>query len=223
MENLKNNSQQEPEFSICDPACAIYSPQIIEAWRDDIAIQPNVNDEYSESFVKLISIYHPNQNSKRKNLKEFRLRNLLSYSFFFGLGVTIFHKEYARRLLYGLNEGWSRTVLFWLDEVKNSGHENNNKVWNHAINILTVYAGAVWPDAVGTDANEDLIKHNAPIAGFTPAIRLGLSDHKFAVELFEGADDERRACDDDALLERINRIKRFISNSYSQKETCTNN
>ena len=90
-------------------------------------------------------------------------------------------------------------------------------------NILTVYAGTVWPDAVGLDANEDLIKHNAPIAGFTPAIRLGLSDPDFAVELFEGAEDERRSCNDDELLERIDRKKKFISNSYSQKETCTNN
>jgi hypothetical protein len=221
--NLKNNSHQEPEFSIYDPACAIYSPQIIEAWIDDIAMQPKINDEQVESFVKLIPIYHPNQNSKRKNLKEFRLRNLLSYSFFFGLGVTIFDKEHARRLLYGLNEGWSRTVLFWLDEVRNSDQKNNNKIWNHAINILTVYAGTVWPDAVGLDANEDLIKNNAPIAGFTPAIRLGLSDPDFAVELFEGAEDERRSCNDDELLERIDRKKKFISNSYNQKETCTNN
>ena len=223
MANLKNNSQQEPEFSIYDRACAIYSPHIIEAWRDDIGIQPKVNDEYAESFVKLIPIYYPNENIGRKTLKEFRLRNLLSYSFFFGLGVTIFDKEHARRLLYGLNEGWSRTVLFWFDEVKNSAQENNNKNWNHAINILTVYAGAVWPDAVGLNANEDMIKQNAPIAGFTPAIRLGLSDPEFAHELFEGALDERKKCSDDALLERIDRKKRFISNSYNQKETCKNN
>lgn len=223
MDNLNRNSQQEPDLSIYDPACAIYSPHIIEAWRDEIEFQPKFNDQFAESFMKLIPIYYLDGNRELPGLKEFWLRNLLSYSFFLGLGVTIFEREYALRLLYGLNEGWSRTVLFWFGEVKNSGQENKNKLWIHAINILTVYAGKVWPETIGLDADEDLVKQSAPIAGFTPAIRLGLSDPEFACELFEGAFDERKKCDDESLVERINRTKNFISNSNCQKETSSSN
>jgi hypothetical protein len=223
LDNLNKNSEQEPELSIYDPACAIYSPHVIEAWRDGIDFQPEFNDQFTESFMKLIPIYYLAEDREFSGPKEFWLRNLLSYSFFLGLGVTIFKREYALRLLYGLNEGWSRTVLFWFDEVKNSGQENKNKLWIHAINILTVYARTVWPGTIGLEANEELIKQSAPIAGFTPAIRLGVNDPEFACELFEGALDERKKCDNENLVKKINRIKNFISNSYCQKETSSSN
>ena len=71
--------------------------------------------------------------------------------------------------------------------------------------------------------NEDLIKKSAPVAGFTPAIRLGLNDPEFACQLFEGAFDERQKCNNGDLVGRINRIKDFILNSHSQKETSSTN
>jgi len=65
-------------------------------------------------------------------------------------------------------------------------------------------------EAVGSDANEVIVKQRATIASFTPAIRLGLNDLEFAQALFEGAIGERENCDDEKLVGRINWIKATI-------------
>ena len=81
--------------------------------------------------------------------------------------------------------------MFWINQIKLSKQEDNSQLWNHTINVITESAGSAWPAMVGPDADGELIKQSAPIAGFTPAIRLGLNDPSFASKLFEGAFDER--------------------------------
>ncbi len=46
MSNLKKRPQQEPEVSIYDPECVVYSPHIIAEWLNNIDFAPNNNDKY---------------------------------------------------------------------------------------------------------------------------------------------------------------------------------
>ena len=222
MTDFNKEPKQEPELSIYDSDCAIYSPHVIEEWKRTVDTTPEYNDQYVSSLITLVQYCHE-KNKKDPDSKEYCLRNIISYSFFFGLGITIFEKKFAQQIISGLSEGWSRRILFWLHQIKLSKQEDNSQLWNHAINVITESAGSAWPEMIGPDSNEELIKQSAPIAGFTPAIRLGLNDPDFAGKLFEGATDERKKCDDENIVKRINWMKAFILNSKSQEEASKYN
>ena len=88
---------------------------------------------------------------------------------------------------------------------------------------LTVFTGDQSPGTTGPDADKELVRERMPIAGLTPAIRLGLNDPVFAKELFQGGIDEKENCPDDELIARIEWMKEYVFNSYSQKETQSTN
>jgi len=218
MSNLKRKPQQEPDVSIYDPECVIYSPELLEEWVDTVECKPKDYELYVDSFLTLLPEYCCEEDGKLPGPPEFWQRNVLSYSFFFGLGITIFDKEFAKNLFYGLTEGWSKLALFWLNEVQKSDHEDSTHLWGHAVNVLSIQTAATSPETVGLDANEKLVKQRATIAGFTPAIRLGLNDPEFAQALFDGAVDERENCDDENLVGRINWIKATIVDAWGRSQ-----
>ena len=222
MTEFNKESKQEPELSIYDPDCAIYSPHIIEEWKRTIETTPDSNDQYVSALITLVQ-YNHEKNREYPESKEYWTRNIISYSFFFGIGITIFEKKFAQQIISGLSEGWSRRILFWLNQIKLSKQEDNAQLWNHTINVITESAGSAWPEMIGPDADGELIKKSVPIAGFAPAIRLGLNDSEFAEKLFEGALDERNKCNDKNIVKRLNWMKTFILNSKSQEETSKYN
>jgi hypothetical protein len=221
MSNLKRKPQSE--LSIYDPECVVYSPEVIINWIETIAFKPGDYERYADKFLILIAAYCVEENGKLPGPPAFWQRNVLSYSFFFGLGITIFDREFAKNLLYGLTEGWSRCALLWLNEVWKSDHEDNTRLWAHAVNVLSAQIAATSPETVGPNANEKLVKQRAIIAGFTPAIRLGLNNPELAQELFEGAVDEREDCDDENLIGRINWIRSYIADAWDKNKARHSN
>jgi hypothetical protein len=223
MSNLKRKPQQERKVSIYNPDCAVISPDVITDWLDDIELKPKDYEKYADDFLTVIPSYYCEGDEELSGPPEFWQRNLLSYSFFFGLGVTIFDRHLAKNLLFGLAEGWSRYVLFWLSEVRKSDYLCNNHLWTHAVNVLTALTGVASPDTTGPDTNAELVKQRATISGFTPAIRLGLNDPEYARALFEGATGERDKCDDEELESRIYSIQTLIQDAYSKNQARSSN
>ena len=93
----------------------------------------------------------------------------------------------------------------------------------HAVNVLTVLTGIASPETTGPSTDEELVKQRATISEFTPAIRLGLIDPKFARAFFEGAIDEREKCDDEELDARIDFIHAFIQDACSKNLARSSN
>ena len=89
--------------------------------------------------------------------------------------------------------------------------------------MLSVFTEGYSPETTGPNADAKLVRERMPIAGLTPAIRLGLNDPEFAKQLFEGGIDEREKCDDKELAGRIEWMKEYVFNSYSQDETRSTN
>ena len=223
MNNLQRTPQQEPDALIYDPECAVQSPDVVEDWVKSLGVYSDDCRKLMDGFLVLTPYYHANEDGTFPGAPEYWQRNLLSYSFYLGLGITIFNRNLAFYLLYGLTEGPSKGVLFWLNEVKNSSYSDKVQQWHHAVNLLTVFTGYQSPGTTGPDADKELVRERMPIAGLTPAIRLGLNDPEFAKELFEGGVDEKENCPDDELIARIEWMKEYIFNSYSQKETQSSN
>ncbi len=223
MNNLQRKPQQEPNALICHPECAIYTPEIIRSWGNNLGSYPDHYEKLVDGFFILIPSYCEDEDGNFSGPPEFWQRNLLSYSFYLGLGLTIFNRELARNLLYGLTEGPSKFVLFFLNETKKYCSSDKVEQWHFAVNVLTYFTQVASPETTGPDTNAVLLRARAPIAGFTPAIRLGLNDPDFAEVLFEGAVDEREKCDDEELIARIDWIKAFVIDTHKKQETRSNN
>ena len=157
MSNLKRKPQQERKASIYNPDCAVISPDVIADWLDGIEFKPKDYEKYADDFLTVIPHYCCEGEGALSGPPEFWQRNLLSYSFFFGLGVTIFDRQLAQTLLFGLTEGWSRYVLFWLNEVRKTDYLYNTHLWIHAVNVLTALTGVASPDTTGPDTDEELV------------------------------------------------------------------
>ena len=223
MSNLQRKHKQVTDISIYEPECAIHSPELLQDWADSLQVTSEFNEQFVVGILNLIPGYCCQEDRKLPGLPEFWQRNILSYSFYFGLGLTIFDRQLARDLLYGLVEGPSRKLLFWLNEVSKHDHPDLFSLWVHAINLLTVFTSIVSPETTGPNADERLAKERGAIAGFTPAIRLGLSDPEFAGALFQGALDEKEKCGDVELIERIKWIKATILDSFNKNRTRSSN
>ena len=223
MKKLQRESQQDQNLLICHPECPIYTPDLIRLWGNDLDLNPDYYEKLVNGFLSLIPSYCEDGEGNLPGTPEFWQRNLLSYSFYFGLGLTILNRELAQKLIYGLTEGPSKFVLFFLNETKDYGSLNKVEQWNFVVNVLTYLTDKASPETTGSDADAGLLRSRAPIAGFTPAIRLGLNDPEFAEVLFEGAVDEKEKCDDEELIDRIDWIKWFVINTHKKQETCSNN
>ena len=223
MANLQRRSQQEPAVSIYDPRCAVNSPELIRSWVASLDTCTEFCERLAKGFFTLIPYYYVREDGTFPDPPEFWQRNLLSYSFYFGLGVTIFNRHFAQYLLYGLTEGPSKVVLLLFNEVKGVGYSDKVQQWHHAVNLLTVFTGDHSPETTGPDADKELVRERMPIAGLTPAIRLGLNDPELAEALFEGAVDEKEKCGDEELVARIEWMKEFIFNAHNQNETHSTN
>jgi hypothetical protein len=223
MNNLQRRPEQEPDALLYDPKCAVQSPEAIRSWAKDLGIDPRDCRKIMDGFLILIPFYHANEDGTLPNSPEYWQRNLLSYSFYLGLGITIFKRDIAFYLLHGATEGCSREALFWLNEVKKSGCQDKVQQWHYAINVLSVFTEGYSPETTGPNADAKLVRERIPIAGLTPAIRLGINDPEFAKQLFEGGIDEREKCNDEELAGRIEWMKEYVLNSYSQKETQSSN
>ncbi len=223
MSNLKRKPQQVPDVLICEPECAVYSPHVIEEWVIGVEFKPDDYEQYADYFLTVIPRYYCEEDGSLSGPPEFWQRNILSYSLYLGLGVTIFDRPYAHKLLHGLNKEWIGSALCWLDEVGRTDHGDNAQLWNHAVNVLAFFAGQVSPEAAGSDADEESVKQETPIAGFAPAIRLGLNNPEFAEALFEGAVNEQENCDYDNLIARIDSMKAFIGDAWSKNQARFSN
>jgi hypothetical protein len=223
MSNLKRKPQEGPDVSIYEPECAVYSPHVIEEWVDGVEFKPRDYEQYADFLLTVIPHYCCEEGGSLSGPPEFWQRNVLSYSFFLGLGVTIFKRPFAHGLLCGLVEGWSREALVWLYTVGKIDHADNAQLWNHAVNVLTFFTGEASPETTGPDADEELVKQRASIAGFTPAIRLGLNSPEMAVALFEGAVNEREKCDDAKLVGRLDWMKAYIADAFRKDQARSSN
>ena len=223
MSNLQRKYKQVPDISIYEPECAVHSPELLQDWADSLQVTSEFNEQFVVGILTLIPDYCCQEDRKLPGPPEFWQRNILSYSFYFGLGLTIFDRHLARTLLYGLVEGPSRYLLFWLNEVNAHNHPDLFSLWTHAINLLTVFTSRASPETTGPDTNEELVKQRASISGFTPAIRLGLTDPEFARALFQGALDEKEKCGDEELAERIKWIKATILDSFIKNHARSSN
>ena len=114
-------------------------------------------------------------------------------------------------------------MLLLVNEVKRVGYSDKVQQWHHAVNLLTVFIGDHSPETTGPNADKELVRVRTPIAGLTPAIRLGLNDPEFAKELFEGGVDEKEQCGDEELVARIEWMKEYIFNAHNQEETHSTN
>jgi len=186
-------------------------------------VTSELNEQFVVGILALIPDYCCQEDHKLPGPPDFWQRNILSYSFYFGIGLTLFDRQLARDLLYGLVEGPSRYLLFWLNEVSKHKHPDLFSLWIHAINLLTVFTSRASPETTGPDTGEGLVKQRASISGFTPAIRLGLNDPEFARALFQGALDEKEKCGDKELVERIKRIKATILDSFNKNQARSSN
>ena len=136
MNYLQNKPRQDQNVLICHPECPIYTPDLIRQWGNDLDLYPDYYEKLADGFFGLIPSYCEDGEGNFAGLPEFWQRNLLSYSFYFGLGLTIFNRELAQKLIYGLTEGPSRFVLFFLNEIKGYGSLNKVEQWNFAVNVL---------------------------------------------------------------------------------------
>ena len=93
------------------------------------------------------------------------LRNIISYSFFFGLSLTLHDREFARYILYGLSEGWSRRALYWLEQVKRTDHDINTHLWGHAINVLTILTREMSPRESAPDVDPKVLNEVGRLVG----------------------------------------------------------
>ena len=223
MANLQRRPQQEPDVSIYDPDCAVYTPELIRSWVNNLDACPEFCERLANGFFKLIPYYYAREDGTFPDPPEFWQRNLLSYSFYLGLGVTIFNRQLAQYLLFGLTEGPSKVALLLFSEVKRVGCPDKVQQWHHAVNVLTYLTETISPETTGPDADAELVRERMPVAGLTPAIRLGFNDPEFAGALFEGAVDEKEKCGDEELVARIEWMKEFIFNAHSQEETYLTN
>ena len=223
MNNPQRTPQQEPDVSIYDPECVVNSPHIIAEWLNNIDFAPNNNDKYLEYFTTLISEYCCEEDGTLPGPPEFWLRNVLSYSFFFGLGVTIFDRNHARKMSYALKEEENRHLSYWLEWVIDSNHKYLAHQWDHSINVLTFIIGKTYPQVTGPDAEPILAKELGTIEGFTTAIRFGLNDPEYARKLFGGATDEHEKCDDETLLARLNWIRVTIADAWGKNKARSTN
>ena len=223
MSNLKRKPQQEPDVSIYDPECAVHSPELIRSWVHSLDACPEFCERLADGFFKLIPNYYAREDGTFPDPPEFWQRNLLSYSFYLGLGVTIFNRQFAQYLLYGLTEGSSKVALLLFSEVKRVGCPGKVQQWHHAVNVLTYLTETISPETTGPDADAELVRERMPIAGFTPAIRLGFNDPEFARALFQGALDEKEKCGDEELAERIKWIKATILDSFIKNQARSSN
>jgi len=139
MNNLQRRPEQEPDALLYDPKCAVQFPEAIRSWAINLGINPNDCRKLMDGFLILIPFYHANEDGTFPSSPEYWQRNLLSYSFYLGLEIIIFKRDIAFYLLYGATEGCSREVLFWLNEIKNSGCQDKVQQWHYAINVLSVF------------------------------------------------------------------------------------
>jgi len=223
MNNLQRTPQQEPDALIYDPECAVHSPELIRSWVDSLDTCTEFCERLANGFFTLIPYYYVQEDGTFPDPPEFWQRNLLSHSFYLGLGVTIFNRNFAQYLLYGLPEGPSKVALLLFSEVKRVGYSDKVQQWHHAVNALTHFTEVVSPETTGPDADAELVRERMPIAGFTPAIRLGFNDPEFAEALFEGAVDEKEQCGDEELVARLEWMKEYIFNAHNQEETRSTN
>ena len=80
MTDFNKEPKQEPELSIYDSDCAIYSPHVIAEWKRTVDTTPEYNDQYVSSLITLVQYCHE-KNKKDPDSKEYCLRNIISYSF----------------------------------------------------------------------------------------------------------------------------------------------
>jgi len=221
MSNLKRKPQQELPLS--DPNCLVYSPHVIEDWAGTIDFWPQHNDKYAGYFLNLVSKYCLDKDDTPYGPPELWLRNVISYCFFFGLGLTLSDREYARLVLYGLPEEWSRYALFWLSQVKKAHHEDNVELWGHSINLVTLFINHTCPKETDPSYDVKALVEKGRSIGFVTGVRLALDNQEFAESLFEGAVDEREKCDDKALKGRVGWIAGTIEDFWNKDKARSSN
>jgi len=223
MSNLERKNPQKPEASIYDPECVVRSPHVIEAWADTVSFKPQHNDKYAEYFLNLVSKYCLDKDNNPYGPPELWLRNVISYCFFFGLGFTLYDREYARHILYGLPEEWSRYALFWLSQVKDASHEDNIQLWGHSVNLVTLFINQTYPKETDPHYDAKALVDKGRSIGFVTGVRLALDNQEFAELLFEGAVDERQKCDDKTLEGRIGWIAGTIKDFWNKDKVRSSN
>ena len=113
--------------------------------------------------------------------------------------------------------------MYWLEQVKRTGHDINTHLWGHAINVLTILTREMSPRESAPDVDPKVLNEVGRLVGFIPALRVGLNDPEFAEVLFDGAVDERERCDEEKLIDRIWLMRRIISDFWNKDKARSSN
>jgi hypothetical protein len=138
-------------------------------------------------------------------------RTLLSYSFYLGLGAVLLDRPLAFEHCQGapLSSDTAHLVFSGFTAIEETTYTDPGSLWSHAVNYLYNFMSLTSPETIGPSADMKLVKERAPIAGFTPALRLGLENTKFGQALFADAIEEERNCDNEELVARLKWMKDF--------------
>ena len=177
---------------------------------------------YLKVFYDFIPEYLVDESEHLHGSPEDWQQNVISYSFFLGIGVGLFDEKLRDYLVDGMTPGMldtSNLILKGFDGVKLVEHENNGELWEHSINFISNMMSLTSPETTGTNADENLIKERSPISGLIPGLRLTITDKKFANELYMDAIREKKACGEEELLDRIDFMKNFVHDVIQKLES----
>jgi|GEM_PF-1447538 len=164
---------------------------------------------YYLTFIGIIPEYFVDESGSLKGLPETWQATLLSYSFYIGLGGSLFEKKLAENLNSGAKqfENTSNLVMIGFNTIDETNHIDVGDLWAHSINYINNFMSLSSAETAGPNANMKLVKDRAPISGFTPGLIIGIKNPEFAKRLLEDAVTEKKYCDTEELIARIKYMK----------------
>jgi len=164
---------------------------------------------YYLTYIGVIPEYFVDESGLLKGPPDTWQVGLLSYSFYIGLGVSLYEKKLAQNLNCGAQQfrNTCDLCLIGFNTIEKTEHSVVGDLWDHSVNYLNNFMSLVSTETIGPKADMKLVKERAPLAGFTPGLIIGIEKTDFAVSLFEDAIKERGNCDRKELIDRINYMK----------------
>ena len=95
---------------------------------------------YLKVFFDFIPEYLVDESEHLHGSPEDWQHNVISYSFYLGIGIGLFDEKFRDYLVDGMTPGMldtSNLILKGFDGVKLVEHENNGELWEHSINFIS--------------------------------------------------------------------------------------
>lgn len=177
-------------------------------------------EEYFNAFLGMIPEYCCDDHRRLIGPSHEWVPMLLSYSFYFGLGVGLNDSDLAKALRKNITEGVALTCEITLAGFKplRDMYDTKNDpgaLWRHVTSYLTTLMAIMSPETLANDVNEELVRGRAPWVGFIPGLVLASKDLPYAKMLYTDAIKEQQSCDEEELIERINFMKHMIGRALS--------